>query len=226
MKRIVMDSSTIICLSEKCLTPILSNFVQKNNIELIVPSSVYRESVKKPMQIRRFELNALRIKKLVDEGLIKLAPPDGETEERKNEILELANNVFWAGNHPFRLLHEGEAEMLALLKQFKTSFAAVDERTARMIIESPKRLKQILEKRNNQSFSVDKDSLDKLNDVIGKANFVRSAELMVMAFRQGLFCSDLSEEFESLKATLYALKFAGCAISSEEIDSLTERDLK
>ncbi|MBN2127289.1 MAG: hypothetical protein JW703_02755 [Candidatus Diapherotrites archaeon] len=224
MKKIVVDSSTIICIAEKCLTPVLAEFVKKNNIELILPSSVYIESVKKPLQIKRFELNALMIKKMIQDGTVTVAQNDAELIAKSNEIISLANNVFWAGNKPFELLHLGEAEVLALAGKINASFVGVDERTARVLIESPKRLKTIIEKRNDVELTIDKDSLNNLKRIVGNLSFIRSVELMALAFQQGLFCNQLGDGFESLKATLYALKFAGCAISEKEIEELNESD--
>jgi predicted nucleic acid-binding protein len=226
LNKIIVDSSTIICISEKCLTPVLSDFVKKNNIELIMPSSVYDESVKKPLNIKRFELNALRIKKMISDGIISVAEKDNELMNKTKEILSLANTVFWTKKYPFELLHLGEAEAIALAKKTGALFVGVDERTARMLIESPKRLKVIIEKRNNFELEIDKTALNNLKRITENISFIRSTELMALAFKQGLFCNQLINEFQSLKATLYALKFAGCAISSKEIEDLNEKDLK
>ncbi len=224
MKKIVVDSSTLICISEKCLTPVLAEFVKKNNVELIMPSSVYDESVKKPLNIKRFELNALRINKMIQDGIVSVEPESSELRNKANEIISLANTVFWTKHYPFKLLHLGEAEVLALAKRVGASFVGIDERIARMLIEAPKRLKLIIEKRNNVELEIDKTALNNLKKLTQNLFFIRSTELMALAFKQGLFCNQLTSDFESLKATLYALKFAGCAISSKEIEGLNEKD--
>ena len=50
-----------------------------------------------------------------------------------------------------------------------------------------------------------------------KYRFIRSAELMYLAYKKGLL-QEKTKEF--LDAVLFALKFKGTAISSDEIDEI------
>ena len=52
-----------------------------------------------------------------------------------------------------------------------------------------------------------------------KLQLFRSSEMLAAAYEKGYFSSLGGLELKTLEAGLYSLKFAGCAISFEEINS-------
>lgn len=209
-----MDSSTIISVSEKCLSKILQRLSKEN--DFIVPEKVEYETVLRPLQIKRFELNALRIRKAIREGTLKVRKNSEHTKELSGKIMELANNSFYTKHGSIQVIQQGEAEMLALAKELKANAVAVDERNTRLIIERPFELENILK---NRVFGTktNKKNLMELNSMLSKLKVLRSTELMAMAFEEELFEPELLQEKQSIEAVLYAVKFAGCAVSFEEI---------
>jgi hypothetical protein len=217
LKKIVLDSSTIICITENCLSYALEAFASKNKLEFVVPSEVYRESVEVPLKINRFKLNAFRVMHLIDTPFFEEVALDSDSAELAKEIEKTANSVFWLKKNPLNLVHSGEAETLALLHQTGSFGIGIDEKTTRLIVESPEKLHEILEYRNRASIEMDKDALMKLHKLVGKISFFRSVELISLAFKQGLLAREFSQNNGSLGALLYALKYSGCAVSESEI---------
>src|SRR3989338_5949447 len=119
-EKFILDASTIISISERCLIRILRNFAMGENVELVMPQSVYNESVERPMHIKRFCLNAMRIKQGVDEGWLTVAKTDSETRKTMKKLDDLTNNMFYLGKNVLKLVHEGETEALALMKKYES----------------------------------------------------------------------------------------------------------
>ena len=69
-KILVFDSSTIISLSLNSLLYILERLHEKHNIRFIITEEVKYEIVEKPLQIKRFELEALMIQELLYQRII------------------------------------------------------------------------------------------------------------------------------------------------------------
>ncbi|MFH1664261.1 MAG: hypothetical protein ABH986_05680 [archaeon] len=212
MNELVFDSSSIISISQNCLMNVLENLSKKTKSRFLIPKSVEFESVTKPLSINRFELNALRIKKAVDSGWLGL-----EEEIDSTQILELSNNIFFAENHPIKIIHQGEAETIALYKKTNAFAMVIDERTTRMLLEEPENLAKKLRFNYRKKIKVNKKNLRDFFSVAGKIKIVRSAELIAKAFELGCFEGELESSLKALEAALYALKFNGCAISLDEI---------
>ena len=50
MKKLVFDSSSLISISEKCFMNILGELAENENVEFLIPESVYFESVSIPLE--------------------------------------------------------------------------------------------------------------------------------------------------------------------------------
>jgi len=213
LNELVFDSSSIISVSQNCLMNILGNLSKKTKNEFRISKAVEFESVSKPLDINRFELNALRIKRAVDLGWLKVE----EQEVDLTEIDELANNIFFIGNKPIKVIHAGEAETIALYKKINASVMVIDERTTRMLIEEPDNLVKKLRANYRKNIKVNKNSLNNFLSFVGRIKIVRSAELLAEAFELGCFEGELENSVKALEAALYGLKFNGCAVSLDEI---------
>ncbi|MCX6799318.1 MAG: hypothetical protein NTW59_04465 [Candidatus Diapherotrites archaeon] len=155
----VFDSSALISMSQTCLVKILRQLREALGAEFVIAESVYRETVSTPLHIRRFELNAVRLKKAVDEKWLRIEQVDTDAAM---DIVKTANNCFFAKGGPVSLMHRGEADALALVRQLNAQVLVIDERTTRMLLETPLRLKELLEGKHNAKIGARKDNLERL----------------------------------------------------------------
>lgn len=218
MKRFAVDSSSLISLSGNCLIRIMRNLAEGAGIELLIARSVYQESVERPLKIRRFELNAIRIKDAVDSGYLKVWGESPELAKITGEMEGCGNCMVFAGGERMKLIQRGEAETVALAKVSGARVVVIDERTTRMLAENPYALRGFLQDRHNMKIDIDSSALGRLSALTSGMNFIRSSELLALAYERNLFGPELQPTKQSLEAALYAVKFAGCAVSNAEIE--------
>ncbi len=222
-QQIIFDSSTIISISEKCFTHLLRGLGSEGHATFVIPQSVYEETVERPMQIKRFEIGALRIQQAVHEGWLKVVPTNAETRALTLKIVDSANRLFYADRKPLTIVQRGEAETLALCKNRRASMVAIDERTTRMLIEDPWRLQNYVAYKHQQEIKLNEPGLKEFIKLVSDIRVVRSVELIALAYERGYFEGTLPDSPQALEAALYALKFAGCAVSGAEIESFLGR---
>jgi len=213
----VVDSGTMITFSSTCLMNVFTRFINENRLELMVSHDVSEESVWKPLSNKRFALNAARIKHLFNSSVIRVVTSTQQVRQLEKQILDLANDCFSARGHALQIIQRGEAEALALAKIHNAQALFVDERTVRSLIESPFRLKQVLEKRQRTKVVINKKNVNAFQKMFSNLKIFRSVDIVSLAFEQNLFNNDLDNGKLELEAALYAAKFAGCAVSEKEI---------
>jgi hypothetical protein len=223
MVRVVADSSTLISMSSNCLMSIFTRYSKKRDIEFFITPSVYEEAVARPLQIKRFELNALRIKDAVDSGVISVAVRDHIIASESERLMETANRIASVTNRNLRILHRGEAEVVALAKKISAQVIAVDERTTRTLIESPKSMPRFLRRRYGESVKISSKHAESFRKEISGIQIIRSVELIGLAHGADCFPPDLQNTQKALEAALYASKMGGCAVSFREIDSYLKK---
>lgn len=212
---LILDSSSIITLALTSLLFVLKKLKQKFNVRFITTQHVLNECVKRPLNIKRFELEALMIKKLVDDSIIETIKMDNKSV---NEIMNKANTAYKARNDYIKLIHAGEASCIALYNTLQTPERSivVDERTTRMLCENPENLRILLERKLHTYISMDKNKLKQFSGI----NVIRSSEIVFIALEQSIITEAIGKTSnkQAIDALLYALKFHGCAISKQEID--------
>lgn len=214
----VIDTGTMITLSSTCLMNVFREFVKANRIELLISNTVAEESVWKPITNKRFALNAARIKFAMNENVVKTVPITNEIIKYQQKILNFSNNSFFTKQGPLAIIQSGEAEALALAKINNAKALFVDERTTRSLIENPARLKQVLERRQDETVSINQENLNAIRSMFPNLLMFRSVDLIATAFEQNLFNHELAHGKLELEAALWAAKFAGCAVSEAEIN--------
>lgn len=220
MKALIFDSSTLITLSMNGLLDILAGLKKKFSGKFIITEPVKYESISHPAQIKRFELEALRINELLLSNVLEmpssLGIKDNEIKEETKKILDTANSAFSSDRGNIHLIEEGEASCIALSKILSkkgiSSIIAVDERTTRMLYEKPLNLHKLLEKKLHRKISINKNNLPFFRDII----FIRSSEIVYVAYKRGM----IKLHNSALDALLYATKFKGNSISQEEIEEI------
>jgi len=219
MKALIFDSSSIINLVMSGIEELLASLKTEFNGKFIMTESVKYETMDRPMQIKRFELGALKVKNLLDNKIFEFPNSIGisneEIKEKTKEILNFANSSFSAKNEFMHIIDLGEASCLALsliLNNEKIKNAiVVDERTTRMLVENPANLKKLFENKLHTKVSL----TNKLN--LQNIKIIRSSELAYLAYKKNLV--ELKNG-RVLDALLYATKFNGSSISRNEIEEM------
>lgn len=210
MKALVFDSSSIITLALNGLTYLLEELKKNFDGKFFISHIVKREIVEKPIEIKRFELEALTIAKLIENKTIEVM---NIPQNKIDVVLENANSIFMTEGEYIKILHQGESSCIALAKILQEQgyevTLVIDERTTRMLLEAQENLSMLLERKLHKKVIVKKKYRNGF-DVI------RSAEICFVAYEKGIIKLDSREK--ALDALLYATKYKGCAISSEEIE--------
>ena len=127
------------------------------------------------------------------------------------------NHIYHAAGKSLKLIQKGETEMLVLSRELNIPNLLMDERTTRFLIESPITLKKHLEDEFHTHVMVNKKSLMSFSEQVKGMNVIRSTELVYTAYENGFFSKFGANESEAAEAALYRLKYAGCAVSFNEL---------
>ncbi|NYZ79928.1 hypothetical protein H0N95_01605 [Candidatus Micrarchaeota archaeon] len=210
MSRIVCDSSSLISMSENCILCVLKSM----NKEFIIPPGVELEVVNNPIHSKRFQLKAIQLKSLIAGGAVKVVT-DARLAEETARIGGLANRLLEINRRPVKIMHEGEIESIALYKLTDADALMIDERTARHLIESPEKVRDYMQSRLGRRVDINKKVLGEIQKELKSVSVIRSSELLAFAYENGTLAKCGMEN--ALEAGLYALKFAGCSITEDEI---------
>jgi hypothetical protein len=217
-KNLIFDSGPLINFALNGLLPVLKSLKKEFNGNFLITKEVKAEIIDYPQTTKKFELEALQLKQLFEEGIIKHADI---TEQQVNELrikreslMNTANSTFFANGKSIHILDKGECAALALSTILKDpSVIAVDERTTRMLCENPENLRKLLEKKLHTRVNSNKANYEYFKNF----KIIRSTELAYIAYKKKLF--DIKDP-RVLDASLYGLKFKGCSISEQEIEEM------
>jgi len=213
MKNLLFDSSAIISLGLTASFPLLEKLKRDYKGRFIIPTAVKHEVVDKALKINRFKYEGYRIKNLIDSGVLELID-EKPYQSAIRHLGELANTTFSAHGKPINIIHPGELALLVIAHQGSNDDAVViDERTTRLLVEAPEQISAMLGGKLHTHINVDASKLSQLHKELSDVTILRSADLALAAYLKGYVNTD-KDVFDGL---LWALKFAGCAISSKEI---------
>ena len=214
-KALIFDSSSIITLSMNNLLSLLAPLKKKFRGEFYITDGVKKEIVDRPLQIKRFELNAMMISILIKDKVLDLYEDD--IREKSEMFLNKANSVYIADGEKLKILHYGESSCIALHEELKRQnyqvSLVVDERTTRMLCENPINLGRLLGSKLHTNVKLFNEEASFFKDI----NIIRSSELCFAAYKLGLIKLP-GKSIEAIDALLYAAKYKGCSISYEEIE--------
>lgn len=204
-----------------CLLDIVRELKKGFDGKFLITKDVKYEIVDRPLNIKKYKLGALRLKSLIDDKTLEfpdsLDIKDGDISRLTNEILKSSNSTFYTEKRPIHIIDQGEASILALNFLLKKKgidvLIAMDERTTRMLSEKPENLKNLLEHKLHTKLKQNKSS----EEFFKSLNFVRSTELIYVAFKKGII---KNQSKEMLDAMLYGAKFKGASISGDEIKEI------
>lgn len=220
-KVIIFDSGALISFSMNGMLDIIKKLKDVFSGKFLITSEVKGEVIDVPLRIKKFELEALKIKSLLDEGVLELPSSfgvkDSEIEKEDNLFLKVANSTFIGRGKDIHILDHGEASCLGLSKILTErgirNVVVIDERTTRLLVERPENLKNIFEERMNTRVVIKSGNLKFFKDF----KVIRSPELAYVAYKKNLVGLKNSLVLDAL---LYALKFKGAAISGDEIEQI------
>ena len=236
------DSSSLISLTDSCFVHVIYFLKKKYSGRFIIPPSVEKECVEQPMHIRNYALHAIRLKRAIAENMIDVveAKPEkaavlqdktapigaGGSNRAAEEMRFIANKIFHVEGTPLRLLHAGEADVISLALELGVDNILMDERTTRMLVEDPEALRQHLEHELGKQIGINEESLSAFSRATKRLRFFRSTELILLAHEKGYFADYGELEREAVEASLYKLKYSGCAIGFEEIGDYSRKHLR
>ena len=221
MKALIFDSGTLINLSINGLLPMLESLKEKFDGKFLITRAVKYEVIDRPIGVMRFELGAMRIQKLLNTNVLEMPSSLGLSEERidleTKDLIDLANHYVQVRGKWVPIVSEGEISCLALSDELTKmgieNIIAIDERTTRILCESPASLEKLMSDKLHQKVSAVAEDLS----IFSRYKFIRSSEIVYVAFKKGLINL---EGKKALEALLYATKFGGSAISFDEINVL------
>jgi hypothetical protein len=219
MKKIVVDSSTIISCATNCLMWVFDE-LKKKDIQFIIPSSVKKEVIDSGLESERYKYESIRVFRHIIRGTLTVDKSDIKRET--SQILSYANSSFLIRGNPLKILQEADAEVAALAKKLNADAIATDERTLRMLIDA---LQEILQNKFHAKVEINKNSIAGIRNVMAGIKVLRSVDILSVAFIQGIFdetinyCKGLgsNSRHQVIEGVLFALKFSGCAISFDEV---------
>jgi len=222
MKAIIFDSSTLINFA---INGLLQEFRELKKLfdgKFLITKEIAEEIINKPMKIKRFELEALKIKELLSDNILEMPSSLGIDENKisrmTTEILNITNNTFFGHGNAVKIIDIGEASCLALARLLNErgirNIISVDERTIRLLCEKPENLFAIFQKKLHTDLKFKKENLKSFQNF----KFIRSTELIFIAYKKGIV--KLRNHGNVLDALLYAMKLNGCSISEQEINEM------
>jgi len=221
-KAIIFDSSTLINFSINGLLPELRGLKELFDGKFLITEEIMDEVIDKPMKIKRYELEALKLKELLSDKILE-TPSSLNIDENRipkmtNEILNVANSTFFVHGNAMHIIDVGEASCLALSRLLNEkgikNIISVDERTMRLLCEKPENLFAIFQKKLHTNVEFRRENIKSFQDF----RFIRSTELIYIAYKKGIV--KLRDHGDVLDAVLYAMKLNGCSISEDEISEM------
>jgi hypothetical protein len=224
MKALVLDSSSIITLASNNLLWILGELKRRSGVRFLISPWVKKEVVDVPLATEKFKLQAIFVLQSISQGMIEILE-NRKVEAKAIDILNFANTIFYAQDELIKILHRGEAETIAIASSLDSKTIAIDEKTGRLLIESPSKLKNLLKRKLHVRITINDESLKEFKRLSKGLTVIRSSEIAAVAYERKIFSSIIKscqrvypkarEDF--LEGMLWGLKLAGCAISIREL---------
>ncbi len=223
---LVFDTGPLISLTVNNLLSTLEKLKERYNGRFVIPESVKGELVDEPLRTKKFMFEAMQVQRLISTGVLEVVD-DNDTKELTLELLRLANNSFAAKGKAVQIVQYGEMASIAAAKMLDAEALVLDERITRELVEHPKHLADLMEKRLHTTVTVNDQNVLLLQQYVSKTKILRSVELVSVAFEFGLLDRYIAVGEEQaipevrkklLESVLWGLKMNGCAVSGKEIE--------
>lgn len=228
-KKIIFDTGPIITLSLNNLLWILEPLKEKANARFLITPAIKYELVDRPLKIKRFKFEAMQTMQYIRNSTLEIMK-DEEAKPLAEELLEISNSILTARGKNIKIVHYAEMEAVALAITRKADAVIIDERTLRMLIEDPEKLKSIMQHRLKTKITVNRTSLNSFMQKVKGIRFLRSVELVTVAFEMKLldrYLPRIPRARENLlDSVLWGVKLNGCSVSNREIQRIKKMEIK
>ncbi len=220
MKYLIFDAGPLIALTMNGLLDVVERMKENFNGEFILTPAVKYEVIDRPIKIKKYKLEAIKVQHLLKTGILKMSTEiidDNTLKKESAKILKIANGVLrhHGNGEKITIIQEGEADCLAFDNLVEgQSMIVVDERTTRYLIENPRKIEEIIERK----LHTDLDFNNEVIKDIKPHKVMRSAEFLYIAYKKSL--TGIEKTKDNLDALLYAVKFKGTAVSKKEIEEI------
>jgi len=223
MKALLFDAGPLISLTLNNLLQLIEPLKEKFGGDFLITDAVKGELIDKPIKTKRFEFEALQTLHYIENKTLSLIK-DKKINGKTQELLDIANNCFKAKGNYIQIIHKGEMSCVAAALLLDTNIIVIDERTTRLIIENPHKLKNILEHRLHTRVEINNTNLKKFRNITKNIKLIRSVELVTLAFELGLVDKYLPNIENGrrtlLESLLWGVKLDGCSVSKSEIEQI------
>jgi len=232
MKSIGFDTGPIISLVTNNLLWIIEHLKRKYKGRFFITPAVKHELIDRPLMTKRFEFEAFQVSQLIRKGILEVID-NPNVKAMKNKLINWANNAFKARGRWLNIVSDAEIEVLAADAILDAEATVIDERTARMLLENPGRLTNLLEKKLHCRINSNKENIKNFQNQLKDVQIIRSTELVTIAYKMGLLDDYLVKKSKLVKnpkkrlldAALWAVKVRGCSVSKSEIDEIVRREV-
>jgi len=200
--------------------------------DFYLPTSVKHEIIDRPIESKKFKLEALQVLETIRRGTLKVYPQEAKLKKLTLDLLDLANSCYSCKGKGVTIIHYAEMEAVALALLLNADAMVVDERMMRAIIEDPLSVERIMSRKFSMKIKLDKKKLKLFKNEVKGIKLIRSVELATVAYEKGWLDVYLPKKNEVknprktlLTAFLWGLKLRGCAISQAEIDKIVKLEL-
>ncbi|MBI2176401.1 hypothetical protein HYU40_03595 [Candidatus Woesearchaeota archaeon] len=227
---LVFDTGPLISLTVNNLLSTLEKLKERYSGKFVIPESVKDELVDQPLRTKKFMFEAMQVQRLISTGVLEVVE-DSDTKELTLELLRLANSSFAAKGRAVQVVQYGEMASIAAAKLLDAEALVMDERITRELVEHPKHLADLMERRLHTTVTINSQDVSLLQQYVSKTKIIRSVELASVAFELGLLDRYVAAGEEQaipkvrqklLESVLWGLKMNGCAVSGKEIEQIIE----
>ncbi|PIZ50836.1 hypothetical protein COY27_05645 [Candidatus Woesearchaeota archaeon CG_4_10_14_0_2_um_filter_33_13] len=227
-KVIFFDSGPIISLVLSRLDWILPILKEKFGGKFYITPAVKKELVERPIEVKRFEFEALQVMKYIREGVFEVYEDIPQNTVKRLQVL--ANSSFQIRGKNMDVVQAGEMESVAAALKTGSNLVVMDERTLRLFIEDNSEMEKLLEMRFKNDVVSNKVKMNEFSAQLKGIQIIRSVELVSVAYKLGVLNSYLPKikgaKEKLLDAVLWATKTNGCAVTEDEINKIKELILK
>jgi len=227
MKNMIFDSGPIISLTTTNLLLILEELKKKFNGSFAMTMGVKRELVDRPLETLRFKFEALQVQSLIEKGVLNVINEEAVVKKAQ-ELLNLANSILSGHGQNNKIVQIGEMETLAAALLYKADAIVIDERITRTLLENPKGLHLLMEKRLHMQLKSNEQALQQFEEATRHIIVLRSIELVTIAYELGLLDKFVvgipNARRELLESTLWGVKLNGCSVTEDEIATIVKTE--
>lgn len=229
MKALVFDTGPIISLTMNNLLWLLDALKEASKARFYITEHVKRELVDFPLNMtKRYKFEALQVLHYIENGTLEVVSNE-EVNKDTFKLLSLANSCYNAFGQDMKLVHEAEMSAISLHLQKKADAFVVDERTTRLLVENPNKLRHILSHNLHSKIIENKNSLKEFQKITKDVKIIRSAELVTIAYEKGFldkYIVNTQPKETLLESVLWGIKMNGCAVSKKEIEQIIREEEK